>query len=158
MVKPKIKNMKTYKSNLPELSIKYKKSGLKITKIKSSQDCADFFKEAFDADTIDYEESVMCLYLNRANETIGYLKVSSGGLNACLVDVRKVMSVALQSGASSLIISHNHPSGQTHPSEADKSITRKLVEAGKILDINLLDHIIITSENGYFSFADNCLI
>jgi len=150
--------MKTYKKDLPELTIKFKKGEHKSVKIKSSQDAADVFKNYFDADTIDYEESVVAIYLNNAGNTVGWFKVSSGGINSCLVDVRKIMVVALQIGASSLILSHNHPSGQLIPSNADKAITKKIKEAGKFLDVTLLDHIIITSENGYFSFADKGLI
>ncbi len=150
--------MKTYKKNLPELTIKYNRSGVQSVKIQSSKDCADMFKSLFDADTIDYEESVICIYLNSANNTIGFFKVSNGGLNMAIIDVRKVMAVALQSGATQVLIAHNHPSGTTKPSEADKDITKRLAEAGKIIGINLLDHIIITSENGYFSFADEGLI
>ena len=147
--------MKTYKKDLPELSIKYKKGKHKAVKIKSSNDAAEVFKNYFDADTIDYEESVVVIYLNTRNNTIGWFKVSHGGLNGCIVDVRKIFSVALQIGATSLIIAHNHPTGNLKPSIADNQITQKIKEGGKLLDISLLDHIIITSDNGFYSFADN---
>ena len=147
--------MKTYKKDLPELSIKYKKGNHKSVQIKSSSDAAEVFKNYFDADTIDYEESVVVIYLNTRNNTIGWFKVSHGGLNGCIVDVRKIFSVALQIGATSLIIAHNHPTGNLKPSIADNQITQKIKEGGKLLDISLLDHIIITSDNGFYSFADN---
>jgi DNA repair protein RadC len=88
---------------------------------------------------------------------LGYCQISAGGLNGTVADVRIIMQTALKSNACSIILSHNHPSGNLVPSEADKDLTKKIREAGKFLDIPALDHLIITSES-YFSFADEGLM
>jgi DNA repair protein RadC len=87
---------------------------------------------------------------------LGYCQISAGGLCGTIADVRVIMQTALKACSNSIIISHNHPSGNLTPSEADKDLTRKIREAGKVLDIAVLDHLIITSES-YFSFADEGL-
>lgn len=143
--------------NIPEIKVsvsfdkKLKKS--ELIKITSSRDAYEVFKRVFNADTFDWCEEVILLCLNNSNKVVGFYKVSSGGMTGALIDVRQIFTTALKSLATSLIIAHNHPSGTLTPSEADKSITRKLKQAGEFLDIKLLDHLIITDEN-YFSFAD----
>jgi DNA repair protein RadC len=102
-------------------------------------------------------EEFWVLYLNRANKIIRKFKLSQGGISGTVIDVRLVLKAALENNASSIILCHNHPSGNTSPSEADKKITHKLKEAASLLDIQVLDHIII-GENKYFSFADNGLM
>ena len=89
-----------------------------------------------------------------ANQLIGYFKLSSGGLTSTIVDTRIIFSVALKSLATNIIISHNHPSGNMVPSTQDDDLTRKINEAGKILDITLLDHVIVSPQFDYFSYAD----
>ena len=98
-------------------------------------------------------EEFWILYLNNSNKVLSKSQQGKGGITGTLVDVRLVFKLALELGATALILCHNHPSGTLTPSDADKHITRKLKEAGRNLDINVLDHIIIT-ENGYFSFND----
>ncbi len=98
-------------------------------------------------------EEFWALYLNRANKIIQPLKISQGGVSATVTDVRIVMKPAIESLASSIILAHNHPSGNLDPSENDHQITKKVKEAGRIMDIPVLDHIIVTSA-GYYSFAD----
>jgi DNA repair protein RadC len=88
---------------------------------------------------------------------LGYCQISAGGLNGTVADVRTIMQTALKSNICSILISHNHPSGNLVPSEANKDLTRKIKEAGKVLDIAVLDHLILTSE-AYFSFADEGLM
>ena len=88
---------------------------------------------------------------------LGIYHLSKGGIAGTVVDPKIVFSVALKSAASSLILIHNHPSGNLQPSEADKTITKKLVDAAKLLDINVLDHLIISIES-YYSFADEGLL
>ena len=141
-----------------ELTFKYKgtlKSELK--QIKSSHDTYEILKLLFNADTFDWKEEMILLCLNQANKLIGYYKVSSGGVTGSICDPKVVFTIALNCGASALILAHNHPSGNLTPSSADKDITEKIKQGGKLLDIRLLDHIIVTEEN-YFSFADDCLI
>jgi len=93
------------------------------------------------------------LYLNNSNKVIYKSQISKGGLTGTLVDTRIVFKMALEHNATSIILSHNHPSGKLQASDADIQITKKLKEAGRSLDIQILDHVIIT-EHSYFSFAD----
>lgn len=102
-------------------------------------------------------EEFWILLLNRANQVTKQVRISEGGTSGTLVDAKKVYRYALEGQASALILSHNHPSGNLKPSDADIRITRKLIEAGKVLDISVLDHIIV-SERGYTSLADEGLM
>jgi len=95
------------------------------------------------------------LLLNRANKVLGITTISEGGLSGTVTDVRLIYQYAIKGNASGIIICHNHPSGNVNPSESDQKITNKIKEAGNLLDIQLLDHIILTSEREiYRSFAD----
>lgn len=102
-------------------------------------------------------EEFWILLLNRANRVIGRERVSIGGVSGTVVDAKMVFQKALQQLASSLILAHNHPSGNLRPSQADLDLTKKLKAAGKVLDIQVVDHLII-SEAGYTSFADENLM
>lgn len=102
-------------------------------------------------------EEFWILYLNNSNKVLQKSQLSKGGITGTLVDVRLVLKNALEVGATSLILCHNHPSGTLNPSTADKDITQKLKTASQSLDIKVLDHLIIT-ENAYFSFADENLL
>jgi len=102
-------------------------------------------------------EEFWILYLNNANKIIEKVQISKGGITGTLVDVRITLKKALELGATSLILAHNHPSGNLNPSEADKQLTNKLKIAGESLDIKVLDHLIVT-EKSYFSFADEGLM
>jgi len=149
--------MKTYKSNLPEITLKLKKGNALKSKITSSKDAADIFRQVWDNDSLDICESVLVVFLNRQNNTIGWFKVSQGGLNATIVDNRLILVTALNCLASSIIICHNHPSGNLKPSKADIKITKKLKDAATLLEIQVLDHIILTEKN-YFSMRDEGII
>jgi DNA repair protein RadC len=102
-------------------------------------------------------EEFWVLLLNRANRVIGREQISSGGTAGTVVDSKIVFRKALESRASGLILSHNHPSGQLHPSQADIDLTRKLKEGAGLLDISILDHLIV-GERNYFSFADEGML
>lgn len=102
-------------------------------------------------------EEFWIIYLNNSNKVIHKNQLSKGGITGTLVDVRLVLKNALETGATALILVHNHPSGTLKPSEADKQITQKLKSAALSLDIKVLDHLIIT-EKDYFSFADESLL
>lgn len=102
-------------------------------------------------------EEFWIIYLNNSNKVIDQLQLSKGGITGTLVDVRLTLKKALELGATSIILSHNHPSGNLSPSSADKQLTQKLKTAGESLDIKILDHIIVT-EKSYFSFADEGLL
>jgi DNA repair protein RadC len=119
-------------------------------KITSSKDAYEYFKPYLSDMPI---EEFMVLHLNRANVIIKHDKISSGGVSGTVADGKVIFNKALECLASSIILCHNHPSGNLNPSEADITLTRKLKEAGKFLELPVLDHIIFT-DNGYYSFAD----
>ena len=123
------------------------------TKITSSKESYEFIKQ-FYVDDIEIFENCFILLLNNSNKTIGYAKISQGGITGTVIDVRLIAKYAVDSLATSVILAHNHPSGNLHPSNADINLTEKAKKGLNLLDINILDHIILTSEN-YYSFADN---
>ena len=102
-------------------------------------------------------EEFWVLFMNRSNRVIDNIRISQGGISGTVIDVRMILKNALDRLASSLILCHNHPSGNLKPSDADIKITSKISEASKTMDIQLLDHIII-ADNSYFSFSDEGLI
>ncbi|MFW5887066.1 MAG: RadC family protein [Bacteroidota bacterium] len=102
-------------------------------------------------------EEFWILLLNRANKVIEKRRISQGGISATIIDTRMIMKMALDELASSIILCHNHPSGNLTPSDADIEITTKLKNAGDILDVKVLDHIIV-SDSSYYSFADEGLL
>jgi DNA repair protein RadC len=141
------------KIKLPELKIKVKATKGDEFYIKNSDDVVNVLRSIFNADTLQWTEEFILVCLNRAHKVIGYYKVGAGGFSGVVCDVKVIMTMALQSSASSLIVAHNHPSGNLKPSEADRKMTDKINGACKLLDINLLDHIILTTDS-YYSFAE----
>lgn len=141
---------------LPEITLninysdKVKKS--ELHKITSSKDCVGILRPLFDS-SINWREEMVMLCLNRANKVIAYYRVSVGGTTGTVCDPKIIFSVALNCLANSIILCHNHPSGNLQPSLADNQITQKIKDAGKLLEITLLDHIIITDES-FYSYAD----
>jgi DNA repair protein RadC len=122
-----------------------------ILQIKCSKDVADIFQPLL-SDLL--HEEFWILFLNRSNKVIDRMKLSQGGISGTVTDVRIVMKKAIEYLASGIIVCHNHPSGNLNPSESDSKITQKIKEAGNLMDIQLLDHLII-SDKDYYSFADN---
>ena len=103
------------------------------------------------------QELFVALFLNRQNEIIAEEILFKGGISATIVDAKVIFKAACNYLASGIILAHNHPSGNLHPSEADRKITTRLKAIGELLDVQVLDHLIVT-EKGYFSFADErCL-
>lgn len=138
-----------------ELTVTYKgKKKSDIESIRTSQDIYQILLMLYNKGSINWTEEAILLCLNRANKIIGYYRLSSGGITGAIMDTRVIFTTALNcAGTTSIIISHNHPSGNLSPSSADELITKKVKAAGDIIDIQLLDHIIVTDE-GYYSFAD----
>ena len=152
-----MKKTKTdYSENLPEIKLQLTKSTFIKAKIKNSSDGAKILRPLFE-DSIEIYESMFAIFLSRSNETIGWLRVSQGGLSGTVVDNRLILNAAIGSLCSGIIIAHNHPSGNTKPSDADLNVTQKLKNACSILEINLLDHLIITADS-YLSLSDDGLI
>jgi len=123
-------------------------------KISGSKDVFEFFQPVL-AD-LPYEE-FWILLLNRSNKIIEKFKISQGGISGTVIDVRMILKNAIEKLASSIILCHNHPSGNLQPSEADKKITTKLKDAARIMDIQVLDHLIIT-DSSFYSFAEEGML
>jgi len=148
------------KTKVNEISIKYQ-GNFRIKeapKITSSCSASELLFETWNKDQIGLQECFKIMLLNNANKVKGIFKVSTGGITGTLVDVRILFAVILKSLSTSIILAHNHPSGTLKPSEADKRLTQKIKKAGELLDIKVLDHLIITPDGDYFSFADEGLL
>ena len=151
--------MKDIMNTLSEIQIKYnpKVSAFDRPQIKSSQDAFIQFMLFLDTQQFYIKEEAAVLYLNRANRVIGGYKLSMGGITGTIVDIRIILGIALKSLSCGIIIAHTHPSGELVPSTNDRDFTLKLKEAGKVMDIKLLDHLII-AEGRFYSFADEGVI
>lgn len=143
---------------LAEITINYKPhlSLSELPKVSNSKDAEKHFRRVW-SDKMQHIEEALLLLLNRANKVVGFSKISLGGTTGAVVDLKVVFQTALKANAQSIILCHNHPSGNLKPSEADKTLTKHLKDAGKLMEIPILDHLIITSE-GFFSFADEGLL
>ena len=137
-----------------QLSYKSKVSAKDRPMVRNSQDTYDILMQIWDQDTLELAESFKVLFLNRANRVMGVYSLSHGGMTGTVADPKLVFIAALKAAACNIILAHNHPSGNLTPSSADISLTEKMVQAGKFLDINVLDHLIVTTD-GYLSFADD---
>jgi DNA repair protein RadC len=127
------------------------KAKAQITKSRQAYDYIRYRLE-----DLPYEE-FWILTLNRANTVISEYRISEGGVSATLVDLKKILKIAINDLASSIVLYHNHPSGSLSPSDSDKILTSKIKNAAKELEISVYDHLII-SNTGYFSFADHGLL
>ena len=137
-----------------EVQVSYQPLRGILFQVRSSQSAYDYISRVYDEATIGLYEEFMVLLLNRANRVLGCLKLSRGGLTGTVVDLRILYGTALKAMASGIIIAHNHPSGNLKPSDADRELTSQIKQAGKLLDITLLDHLILGTEGDYASFAD----
>ena len=126
-------------------------------KITGSQSVYELLLHNWDAGKINFVEQFKVLLLDRSNKVLGIYVLSTGSSTASVVDCRLIFAAALKSNACGIILAHNHPSGNLKPSVSDKATTHKVVAAGKILEIPVMDHLIISSE-GYFSFLDEGLL
>lgn len=147
-----------FTSNLSEIQITYhnKVKTSDLRKVAGSADVVDVLRTVW-SDSLEHVEEFIVLCLNRANKVLGWALISRGGVSGTVADPKVIFQIALKANASSVILAHNHPSGNTQPSEADIKLTRKCRDAGTLLDLPVLDHIILTSES-YFSFADEGII
>jgi DNA repair protein RadC len=148
------------KTKVNEISIKYR-GNFKISqapKITSSQSATELLFSSWNRDQIGLQECFKVMLLNNANKVKGIFEVSTGGITGTLVDLRILFAVVLKSLAVNLILAHNHPSGTLTPSNADKALTMKIKNAAVLFDVKVLDHLIITPDGDYFSFADEGLL
>ena len=152
--------MKTQQTNISEVRLVYR-TKIKASdrlQIKCSKDAFDIFMDNWDLDSIEHIEEFKLLLMNRSNSVLGLLPVSKGGISGTVTDIRLIYQAAIKANASGIIVCHNHPSGNTNPSESDTRLTQKIKEAGMVMDIQLLDHLIIINDSNYYSFADNGLL
>lgn len=134
---------------------KFKRSELPM--ITEAGDAYKILLEHWDLNTINLIEQFYVLLLSRSNKLLGIYEVSKGGFAGTVVDPKIIFIAALKGCASSIILAHNHPSGNLKPSQSDIAITKRLFEAGHLLDIPVVDHLIVT-EDGYLSFAEEGLL
>jgi DNA repair protein RadC len=152
-------NIKAILTKVAEVELVYR-SKVKASErpsISSSSDAAELYRSLWEEGKLELVEQFKVLFLNRANKVLCLYNVSSGGITGTVADPRLIFIAALKVHAVSLILCHNHPSGNLSPSRADEELTRKIKEAGKWLDIQVLDHLILTAED-YYSFADEGLL
>jgi len=128
------------------------------TKIASSKDAYKLLFDSWNKNTIEHIEEFKLLLMNRSNAVLGILSISKGGISGTVTDIRLIFQAAIKANESGIIVCHNHPSGNLNPSESDRKITQKIKEAGNLMDIQLLDHLIILPVEGYFSFADEGIL
>ena len=127
-----------------------------MPKITCSKDVYELVFPSWMED-IDHRESFKVLLLSRTNKVLGISNLFTGGLSGVVVDPKLIFQTALKCNAASIILMHNHPSGNLVASDADLKLTKKIVEAGKVLDLPVLDHVIFTSES-YYSLAGEGLM
>jgi len=142
-----------------EIEVSYRPNfkAIERPKITKSQDMFSLLYHSWDLNKIELQEQFKVILLNRGMRVLGIFEVSSGSMSGTLADPKLIFSTALKACASSIILVHNHPSGALTPSQADINLTKKIKQGGEILDIQVLDHLIISGE-GYLSFADEGLL
>lgn len=140
-----------------ELIYKSKVKATERPQITTSRDAYRVLLKIWEAGKMELQEQFAILLLNRANKVLGIYKVSTGGMTGTVADPKLIFAAALKANACALILSHNHPSGNVKPSKADEELTTKIKNAGNLLDVKVLDHLIVSNE-GYFSFADEGLL
>ncbi len=147
----------TKTENIAEIELVYKPSISNKPVISSSLDAYNVLIDFYPKETILLQEHFLVAYLNRFNRVLGVMHLSSGGITGTVADIRLIFGTALKAAAIGIIISHNHPSGNLKVSDRDKNTTTKIRDAGDMLDIKLLDHIIIGHNGQYLSFSDDGL-
>jgi len=143
---------------LAEVKVVYKRNRRNVIKIVKSKDAFEILYSLFNKDIIEYREEFFLLLINRANYMLGWIKLSIGGTTGTVVDPKIVFTLAVQTNACSIVLCHNHPSGNLSPSNADITLTERIKKIGELLDIKLLDHLIITPDGSYYSFTDDGML
>lgn len=144
-------------SNANEVILSYKKSPLLQSEdhksLNTSLKVSEFLRNVW-SEELEIRESFYIACFNSKMDVVCYKKLADGGIASVMVDLRILFTTALLSNATSIVVAHNHPSGSLNPSFADITLTKKILEAGKVLDIVINDHIILTPDS-YYSFRDN---
>lgn len=141
---------------IAEVEITYKKKKKGTVKITKSEDIEKALRIIW-ADDMNLRERFYAVFLNRQNNIIAIQEISAGGTTSCIVDAKFIFASAVKLMAESIILAHNHPSGERKQSQQDIQVTQRIKEICKLFDMSLLDHIIMTEDN-YLSFADEGLI
>ena len=136
-----------------EVELSYKPKFKSLHKIVSSEDAYKYLLPTYKEGTIFYKEYFKVLFLNQANQVLGYTLISEGGITETSVDVRIILQAALLTNSVALVLAHNHPSGNLKPSRQDMEITKQVKEAAKLMRITVIDHLILR-DAGYYSFSD----
>lgn len=145
---------KDYK--IPQIRLAYVSDhAAEYKKVTGSKETADFIRSTYQEGEVEYRECFRVVYLNRANRILGFQTISEGGTSATVVDNKMIFAGALLFNAHSIILCHNHPSGNLIPSPEDDTVTKRAKSAGEILNIRVLDHLIISAD-GYYSYNDEC--
>jgi DNA repair protein RadC len=142
---------------IAEIKVSYSNSNPDKIQVTNSQIMYEVIMKHWDLNIIEYQEEVKVILLNRANIVLGIYEMSKGGISGTVIDIRIILGVALKCNASGIILVHNHPSGNTRPSEQDRKITIRLKDACQLLDLSLLDHLIIC-KNNFYSFTQEGFI
>ena len=142
-----------YKVAEVELSYRNRVPNKDRKRIMDSYSAYKILRNNYSDDTIDYRETFKVLYMNQGCQVLGCFTISEGGITNTLADVRMILQGALLTNAVAMVLAHNHPSGSTRPSRQDDELTRKVVDAARLLDIKVADHIILTSED-FYSYND----
>lgn len=139
---------------VPEIKVRYNRGKRVLGNVKSTKEIASFIRLQYKRGTIETQEYFNVMYLNNRGSILGFYQHSKGSITGVMADSRLIFGVALKSLATGIVLSHNHPSGNLNPSRADINVTNKFKLVGELLEIEVIDHIIVT-KNGYYSFADN---
>jgi DNA repair protein RadC len=144
-------------NELAEIQVYYSTQNTKKKKNNSVQTAYEFLLNSWNLNTLELQEEFKVLLLNRANEALSIYSMSKSGISETVEAVRLLFAVALKCNACGIIICHNHPSGNTKPSDADTSLTKKIKKCSNLLDITLIDHLIITKST-FYSFSSEGLL
>ena len=136
-----------------EVELSYKPKFKSLHQVTCSEDAYKYLLPTYKEGTICYKEYFKVLFLNQANQVLGYTLISEGGITDTTVDVRVILQAALLTNSVAIILAHNHPSGNLKPSRQDMEITKQVKDAARLMRITVTDHLILT-DAGYYSFAD----
>ncbi len=123
--------------------------------VKNSRDAYELLLKFYDEETIELKEFFKVILLNQRSKVLGVHNLGEGGIGGVYVDIKQIIQLAILTNSTNIVVSHNHPSGDPHPSQIDMNLTNSIKEACKALKITLIDHIIVTPHD-YYSFTDEC--
>ena len=141
-------------SVVEEIRVIYKPTKIGNKPIVTSIDAYEILRYYFDPNTIALQESFVVIFLNNQNFVKGIHRLFVGGIASTIVDIRLIFSIALKSATTSILVSHNHPSGTLKPSQQDLALTKRIREGCQIFEINLVDHLILSPYGNFYSMAD----